>query len=67
MFDRAESREPSAELFYLPGAEAGSLTLGLVWCVQRTGDRLITRPVFLPAAAMGDVSHHLPREAWAIF
>ncbi|MFB7249003.1 hypothetical protein CW362_40925 [Streptomyces populi] len=67
LFDRAENREPFTELFYMPGAEAGSLTLGLVLCVQRAGDQLVTRPVFLPAAAMNDVYHHLPREAWAIF
>lgn len=67
LFDRAESREPYTELFYMPGAEAGSLTLGVVLCVQRAGDRLVTRPVFLPADAMDDVYHRLPREAWAIF
>ncbi|MFV5998834.1 hypothetical protein ACNPQM_42575 [Streptomyces sp. NPDC056231] len=67
LFERAESREPYTELFYMPGAEAGSLTLGVVLCVQRAGDRLLTRPVFLPADAMDDVYHHLPREVWAIF
>ncbi|MGE7434191.1 hypothetical protein [Kitasatospora sp. NPDC001175] len=67
LFERAESREPYTELFYLPGAEAGSLTLGVVLCVQRAGDRLLTRPVFLPADAMDDVYHQLPAEAWAIF
>jgi hypothetical protein len=39
----------------------------LVLRVQRAGGQLVTRPVFLPAAAMDDVYHHLPREAWAIF
>ncbi|MEU9450653.1 hypothetical protein [Streptomyces sp. NPDC048277] len=67
LFDRAESREAFAELFYLPGAEPGSLTLGVVLCVQRAGDHLLTRPVFLAAEAMDDVYHYLPREAWAIF
>ncbi|WP_330302011.1 MULTISPECIES: hypothetical protein [unclassified Streptomyces] len=67
LFYRAESREPYTELLYLPGADAGSLTFGLVLCVQRAGDRLATRPVFLPAAAIDDVYHPLPREAWAIF
>jgi hypothetical protein len=66
LFGRAESREPCTELFYLPGAEAGSLSLGVVLCVQRAGDRLLTRPVFLPADAMDDVYHWLPGEAWAI-
>ncbi|MGW1910403.1 hypothetical protein ACWCQS_06525 [Streptomyces sp. NPDC002076] len=67
LFDRAESREPFTELFYLPGAEPGSLTLGVVLCVQRAGDYLLTRPVFLAADVMDDVYHYLPREAWAIF
>ncbi|MCZ0984592.1 hypothetical protein [Streptomyces diastatochromogenes] len=67
LFDRAESREAFTELFYLPGAEPGSLTLGVVLCVQRAGDHLLTRPVFLAADVMGDVYHCLPREAWAIF
>lgn len=67
LFDRAESREPFTELFYLPGAEPGSLTLGVALCVQRAGDHLLTRPVFLAADAMDDVYHRLPREAWAIF
>ncbi len=66
LFERADSREPYSELFYLPSAEAGSLTLGVVLCVQRAGDRLLTRPVFLPADAMDDVYHQLPTEAWAI-
>ncbi|GAA1664004.1 hypothetical protein GCM10009733_072210 [Nonomuraea maheshkhaliensis] len=34
--------------------------------MQRAGDLLLTRPVFLPAEAMDDPSHWLPREAWAI-
>lgn len=67
LFDRAESRETRTELFYLPGAEAGSLTLGVVLCVQRAGDRLLTRPVFLPADAMDDAFHYLPGDAWAMF
>ncbi|MFD9124729.1 hypothetical protein [Kitasatospora sp. NPDC059571] len=66
LVERAESREPYTELFYLPAAEAGSLTLGFVLCVQRAGDHLITRPVFLPAEAMDDVYHQLPDTAWAI-
>ncbi|MFJ6141580.1 hypothetical protein [Kitasatospora sp. NPDC092286] len=64
---RADSAETRTELFYLPGAEAGSLTLGVVLCVQRAGDRLLTRPVFLPADAMDDAFHYLPGDAWAMF
>lgn len=63
---RAERRPSRTELAYLPGAEAASLSLGLVACLQRAGDRLITRPVFLPAGAMDDIYHQLPAEAWKI-
>ena len=63
---RAETRPPQTELAYLPGAEAVSLSLGLVACLQRAGDLLITRPVFLPADAMDDIYHQLPAEAWQI-
>jgi len=35
--------------------------------VQRAGDRLITRPVFLSDPAMEDVHHELPSEAWDFF
>jgi hypothetical protein len=37
-----------------------------VACLQRAGDRLLTRPVFLPADAMDDIYHQLPAEAWQI-
>ncbi|THA47103.1 hypothetical protein [Streptomyces sp. A1136] len=67
LFERAESREPFTELFYMPRAEAGSLTLGVVLCVQRAADSLRTRPVFLPADVLDDPYHRLPSEAWAIF
>ncbi|GLV87775.1 hypothetical protein Slala03_74640 [Streptomyces lavendulae subsp. lavendulae] len=67
LLERTESREPFTKLFYQPGGEAGSRTLGLVLCVQRAGDHLVTRPVFLPTDAMDDVCHHLPNKAWAIF
>ncbi|MFE5722829.1 hypothetical protein [Streptomyces erythrochromogenes] len=32
-FDRADASCPFTELFYMPGEEAGSLTLGMVLCV----------------------------------
>jgi hypothetical protein len=66
MAARAEAREPFTELAYMPAADPASLTLGVVACVQRAGDRLVTRPVFLPASAMDDIYHQLPAEAWAI-
>ncbi|SEM52500.1 hypothetical protein [Streptacidiphilus jiangxiensis] len=64
LFERAENRGLGTDVVYLPGAQAGSNTLGVVLCVQRAGDRLLTRPVFLPAEAMDDVYHMLPQEAW---
>ena len=64
--ERADSREPFTELVYMPSADPASLSLGVVACVQRAGDRLVTRPVFLPADAMEDIHHQLPQEAWAI-
>jgi hypothetical protein len=66
LIQRAESRPSRTELAYLPGAEPASLSLGLVACLQRAGDRLLTRPVFLPADAMDDIYHQLPAEAWQI-
>ena len=64
LFERAESRGLRGDVVYLPGAQAGSNTLGVVLCVQRAGGRLLTRPVFLPAEAMDDDYHMLPQEAW---
>jgi hypothetical protein len=66
LLDRAETREPRTEITYLPGAEVASLTLGMVACLQRAGDRLVTRPVFLPPGAVDDIYHLLPSKAWAI-
>ncbi|MEZ0115075.1 hypothetical protein ABH920_009110 [Catenulispora sp. EB89] len=66
LFERAEQRPAHSELFYLPAAECGSFSLGMVVCVQRAGDRLISRPVFLPADANDDMYHQLPSEAWQI-
>jgi hypothetical protein len=63
---RAECRPSRTELAYLPAAQPASLSLGLVVCVQRAGDRLVTRPVFLPVDAMDDIYHQLPAEAWRI-
>lgn len=64
LFDRAESRGLCPDVVYMPGAQAGSNTLGMVLCLQRAGDHLLTRPVFLPAEAMNDVYHALPPEVW---
>ncbi|UXX96431.1 hypothetical protein N7U49_40245 [Streptomyces sp. AD2-2] len=66
MIDRAEAREPHAELTYMDAGVPGSDTLGVVIDVQRAGDHLLTRPVFVPLEAMDDLPHFLPREAWSV-
>lgn len=63
--DRAGIREPFSELFYANLGQPGSRSLGVVIGVQRAGDRLLTRPVFLPAGAMDAPVSFLPSEAWA--
>ncbi|MER7928770.1 hypothetical protein ABTY96_37495 [Streptomyces sp. NPDC096057] len=65
MLDRAEAREPYAELSYMNAGVPGSESLGIVLDVQRAGDHLLTRPVFVPREALNDLSHFLPREAWS--
>ncbi|MFI8531576.1 hypothetical protein ACIGMX_15145 [Streptomyces aquilus] len=67
LIDRAEVREPYSELFYMPGADPGSQTLGLVMCAQRVGDVVLTRPVFLASEWIDDVYHRLPASEWATF
>ena len=65
MLDRAEAREPYSELSYMGAGVPESATLGVVIDVQRAGDHLLTRPVFVPPEASDDLSHWLPREAWS--
>ncbi|MEU6124575.1 hypothetical protein [Streptomyces sp. NPDC047123] len=65
MTERAEIREPFTELLYVNLGEPSSRSLGVVSCVQRAGDRLLTRPVFLPGEAMDAPLRFLPDEAWA--
>ncbi|ATL28458.1 hypothetical protein [Streptomyces formicae] len=62
--DRSEIREPFSELFYVNLGEPGSASLGVVVCAQRAGDRLLTRPVFLPSEAMNAPKRYLPAEVW---
>lgn len=65
MIDRAEAREPYTELTYMDAGIPASETLGVVIDVQRAGDHLLTRPVFIPSEAMDDLSHFLPASAWS--
>ena len=64
---RAASRGKDAEIAYLGTGDIVSRTLGATFCIQRAGDRLITRPVFLTDPGMEDVHHQLPSEAWDFF
>ncbi|MFF8434004.1 hypothetical protein [Streptomyces bacillaris] len=61
---RSEIRDPFCELFYVGPGQPGSASLGVVICVQRAGDRLLTRPVLLSAEAMHAPVSSLPPEAW---
>ncbi|MEU1696148.1 hypothetical protein [Streptomyces hirsutus] len=65
MVDRADARESYAELSYMDAGVPGSDTLGVVIDVQRAGDHLLTRPVFVPAEAMDDLPHFLPGKVWS--
>ncbi|MEU2077864.1 hypothetical protein [Streptomyces sp. NPDC013489] len=66
MIERAKALEPEVDLTYMDLGMPGSDSLGLVLNVQRAGDHLVTRPVFFPSEGLDDLSHFLPREAWAI-
>jgi hypothetical protein len=63
--DRAQTFEPYADLYYMGAGVPGSESLGVTIDVQRQGDRLLTRPVFVPREAMDDLSHFLPSDAWS--
>lgn len=65
MIERAETREPCTELSYMDAGVPGSGTLGVVIDVQRAGDHLLTRPVFIPPEAMDDLPHFPPASAWS--
>lgn len=66
MMERSEAREPYTELFYMAAGVPGSESLGVVIDVQRAGDHLLTKPVFVPREAMDDLPHWLPRQAWSL-
>lgn len=64
MLDRAEAHEPDGSLSYLDAGVPDSASLGVVVDVQRAGDHLLTKPVFVPREALHDLPHFLPRDAW---
>lgn len=59
MIERTEAREPFTGLSYIAGGEPGSLTLGVMICMQRAGDVLLTRTVH----PYGGAGRHLPLPA----
>ncbi|MFD9124454.1 hypothetical protein [Kitasatospora sp. NPDC059571] len=66
MLDRAAAHEPDGEVVYMGGGLVCSESLGVVINVQRAGDRLITRPMFLSAEALDGGSYFLPEDLWEI-
>jgi hypothetical protein len=62
MLDRAEAREPCPELSYMDAGVPGSESLGVVLDVQRAGDHLLTRPVFVPREALDDLPTSCPEK-----
>jgi hypothetical protein len=50
---------------YMDLGVPGSESLGVVIDVQRSGDHLLTRPLFVPHEALDDLSHWLPPQAWS--
>jgi hypothetical protein len=65
LLDRADAREPGTELSYMAAGVPVSESLGVVIDVQRAGDHLFTRPIFVPSEAMDDLPHLLPASAWS--
>lgn len=48
----------------MPGGEVGSIGLGVVICVQRNGDHLVTAPVFLLARNGEELANQFSDEVW---
>ena len=64
--ERADRRPNEGELCYVPGGEVGSISLGIVICVQRDGDHLLTAPVFLLARNDEELANQFSSEVWVI-
>lgn len=67
MLDRAASHEPDGAHSFMGVGEPASESLGLVVNVQRTGDHLLTRRVFVTVEVMDDLPRFLPAWAWEIW
>jgi hypothetical protein len=62
---RAETRQPEDECEYMDPGIPGSVSLGVYINVQRAGDHLLTRPLFVSYDTMDDPSHLLPSRVWS--
>jgi hypothetical protein len=65
MLDRAEAHRDDTECVYMAPGIPGSNSLGVWIDVQRAGDHLLTRPVFVSYKTMDDLSHLLPGHVWS--
>jgi hypothetical protein len=62
---RADTGEPDENLIYMDPGNPGSESLGVVIEVQRAGDHLLTRPVFIPFEALDiGFTSWLPDKVW---
>jgi hypothetical protein len=62
---RADTGEPDEDLVYVDASNPGSRSLGVAIEVQRAGDHLLTRPVFIPFEALDiGFTSWLPDNVW---
>jgi len=61
----ADTGEPDEDLVYVDASNPGSRSLGVAIEVQRAGDHLLTRPVFIPFEALDiGFTSWLPDSVW---
>jgi hypothetical protein len=65
MLDRAEARQDDFECEYMDPGIPGSNSLGVWIDVQRAGDHLLTRPVFVSCETADNITWRLPSHAWS--
>ncbi len=62
---RPDTGEPDEDLVYVATSNPGSRSLGVAIEVQRAGDHLLTRPVFIPFEALDiGFTSWLPDKVW---
>jgi hypothetical protein len=65
LLDRAEARQDGFECEYMDPGIAGSNSLGVWIDVQRAGDHLLTRPIFVSHETADNITWRLPSHAWS--